>query len=33
MGDHNHHAEQQGQRVEVDGLVGFIKRERAGTDH
>ena len=33
MGDDDHHAQQQGQRVEVDGLIGLLEGERAARHH
>ena len=33
VGDHNHHAEQQGDGVEVDGAKSFLRRDRASTNH
>ena len=33
VGDDDHHAEQQRDGVEVDGLVGILERQRARCDH
>ncbi len=33
IGDHDHHPQQQGERVEVDRLVSILKGQRAAGDH
>jgi hypothetical protein len=33
IGDHDHRPEQQGERVEVDRLVGILEGKRATGDH
>jgi hypothetical protein len=33
IGHHDYHAEQQGERVEVDRLVGLLERQRSAGDH
>ena len=33
MGDHDHHAEKQCDRIEIDGAKGFLEAERPERDH